>query len=180
MRKKWKDKDLLSELELALKYFPKTGQFKWQVWRQSHARIINPGTVAGTITPDGRVQIGFTDSKGKKWILRAHRLAFWFMTGEVPEEIDHKDGNPSNNKWSNLREVTHSENNQNIHKVRSDNISGKRGVSWAERPGRRGKWLARITVDGEFHELGCYVTKEEAIAARRAAELKYLGSYSPS
>ena len=79
------------------------------------------------------------------------------MTGEWPEyTIDHEDRNGLNNKWSNLRLATNSENSANRNK-RYNNQSGFKGVS------KNGnKWAARVTKDGETIYLGSYSSKEEA------------------
>lgn len=85
-------------------------------------------------------------------------------------EVDHINGNPSDNRKLNLRIVSHLENMQNK-KIYKNNASGIIGVSQR----RNGKWYARIMVDGNEMWLGTFETKEDAVAARRAAEEKYFG-----
>lgn len=101
----------------------------------------------------------------------AHRLAFLAMTGEMPDgDIDHIDGNGLNNKWSNLRVITHKQNmmNKQIYKT---NRSGCPGVSWTN---TWQKWLARINDnEGRRISLGYYHSLEDAIAARKQAEKEY-------
>ena len=90
------------------------------------------------------------------------------MTGDWPEaEIDHIDGNPSNNAWSNLRAVNSQENNRNKRRPNT-NKSGRIGVSWNE---RRRKWRARICVCGKRKYLGMFHELEDACHARQAAEI---------
>ena len=61
---------------------------------------------------------------------RLHRLAFLYMTGELPSgDIDHIDANGLNNKWSNLRDVSRSINRRNA-RIPSNNTSGVTGVNW--------------------------------------------------
>ena len=85
-------------------------------------------------------------------------------------EVDHIDGNTSNNRKSNLRVVSHLENMQNK-KIYKNNTSGTTGVSQL----RNGKWKARIMVNGNEMWLGTFETKEEAVYVRHAAEEKYFG-----
>ncbi len=103
-----------------LSYDPATGLFKWIKTLSNRAQA---GNVAGCYRKDGYLVIRFD---GKLYL--GHRLAWLLVTGNWPkQEIDHKDGNPSNNKWGNLREATHSENitNQAAHK---NNKLGLKGV----------------------------------------------------
>lgn len=91
---------------------------------------------------------------------RSHRLAFLYMLGEWPEEeVDHINGDRSDNRWINLRPVTSSENGRNS-SVSSRNTSGVVGVSYHK---KRKQWRARIAQ----RHLGWFSTKEEAIAARQ-------------
>lgn len=103
-----------------------------------------------------------------------HRLAWLYMTGEWPtDEIDHRDRDPSNNRWSNLREATHKQNlsNQGIH---SNNRLGIRGV---EKHGKR--FRAYLGVEGKKVILGWFDTAEEAGAARDAAGRDMRGEFYP-
>lgn len=86
-------------------------------------------------------------------------------------EVDHKDGNGLNNKKSNLRICTHSENIRNSRK-QSNNTSGIIGVSR-----QADKWIARIKVKSQCIYLGIFSTKEEAALSRRMAVEKYFGDY---
>jgi len=84
--------------------------------------------------------------------------------------IDHIDGNSLNNRKENLRAVSHSANlhNTQLHK---HNTSGTKGV---QKFGNM--WRAYITVSGKTHYLGVFAQKQEACAARKQAENKYLHS----
>lgn len=167
---------LLAELRRVLKYEPETGRMVWLITRQRHGGMIRPGDEA-TAMRDGYRFISYTDSSGKCHQLRAHRLAWWFMTGKMPTEIDHIDRNRANNAWSNLREVTRAVNNMNTDKLRPKNQSGKRGVSWVA---ASGSWLARIYISKRPIDLGTFRSVEEAVSARQAAELQYFGAHCPS
>jgi hypothetical protein len=88
----------------------------------------------------------------------AHRLAWLMVNGDWPEnEIDHINGNKCDNSIKNLRHVSRLQNARNI-KLRIDNSSGLSGLGLLP----YGSWRVRI---GTNH-VGCYKTKNEAIAAR--------------
>jgi hypothetical protein len=89
----------------------------------------------------------------------AHRVAWKIMTGVDPTEIDHIDGNRGNNKWSNLRDGTRSDNLRNV-SLKRNNKSGSMGVSFSK---RQQKWIASIW-------LGSFDSKEEAIEIRKKYE----------
>ena len=100
----------------------------------------------------------------------AHRIAWAVFYGSWPsDQIDHINGVKDDNRISNLRDVTHAENNKNK-SMQSNNTSGVNGVRWnkADR-----KWRAFITVEKKFKYLGGFQEIEDAIAARKAAEVKY-------
>lgn len=98
---------------------------------------------------------------------RASRIAWALHYGQWPKGfVDHIDGNPANNRITNLRDVTPAGNNKNM-KVNARSGSGIGGVGFHA---ASGKWRARITVDGRERYLGIFDTQEEAITARRAAE----------
>lgn len=102
---------------------------------------------------------------------RVHRIAFVLMTGRWPnDQIDHINGNPFDNRWSNLREATCSMNNRN----RSS--SGKSGLKGVCPSGR--KWTASIRVDGNVIHLGAFPTKGLAAVARAKAAIRYHGEFA--
>ena len=99
----------------------------------------------------------------------AHRLAWFYVTGSWPKEfIDHKNGNGLDNSWSNLRECSKSENNQNKI-IQSNNSSGLKGI-WFDKI--NSKWRAGIRVSGKDIYLGRYDTPEEAHLSYRQATAK--------
>lgn len=165
---------LLAEVKKAFGYDRLTGKITWLIERNG-IRADNLGE-AGTPREDGYIQIAYTDTSGVRHLFRAHRLAWWMETGVMPDEIDHINRVRSDNSWVNLREVTRTQNNLNS-KVRTDNVSGKVGVSWVARDS---KWLARLTLEGRIIELGSFEGLDAAIAARRNGEMKHLGALCPS
>jgi hypothetical protein len=103
----------------------------------------------------------------------AHRVAWLYETGAWPSGvIDHIDGDPANNKFSNLRDSTQQQNTCNA-KISSNNTSGVTGV----RQSSKGKWLASIMVNRETIWLGSFDDKQKAVEARAAAETFYFGEY---
>lgn len=159
----------LGILKDRLSYCPDTGVFAWLV----DTGKVKAGEVAGSnFCPNGKdnpyVQIKLA---GKQYL--AHRLAFLYMTGRWPSEIDHIDGIGANNSWYNLREVSRRENCRN-HKLHSNNSSGKMGVIFYK---RTNSWMSRIKVDSKNIHLGYYNNLEDAIAARESAE-RYYGFHS--
>jgi hypothetical protein len=89
--------------------------------------------------------------------------------------VDHIDRNPKNNKRSNLRFATRSQNNTNI-KMRTDNNSGVTGVHWDK---EKRKWVARINYDNKRVELGYFDKLEDAKIVRLNAEKKYHKEFTP-
>jgi hypothetical protein len=96
----------------------------------------------------------------------AHRLIWKMAHGSDPDEIDHVDGDRTNNLLSNFRSVSRQQNNQNM-KRRKDNSSGVVGVYWIA---RKRRWSAEIRANGRRSHLGYYAEFDEAVAARKSAE----------
>lgn len=99
----------------------------------------------------------------------AHRVIWKLVHGEEPRTIDHINGDPKDNRIENLRSVAQVDNCRNG-RMRKTNISGVTGVRWDARIKR---WVARINVGMRGQYLGVFVHLNEAVAARKAAEIKY-------
>lgn len=100
----------------------------------------------------------------------AHRAIWAIVHGKWPDgTIDHINGDRSDNRLCNLRDVTLAENARNQRR-RTSNTSGYTGVSLHK---GTGKWVAMIKGDGRVRNLGYFATKECAYAARLAANAKY-------
>lgn len=137
-----------------LSYDPLTGILTWRKRRGCRGAV---GTVAGSISFYGYNVIGLGGIRS----IPAHRIAFALMNGAWPElEIDHIDGDRTNNAWENLREVTKEQNHHNMRRARIDNKVGMLGVSM-----RYGRYLAQIQVRGKKHWLGEFSSAEEASGA---------------
>jgi hypothetical protein len=100
--------------------------------------------------------------------LKAHRVAWAIHHGRWPSEVDHLNGDKTDNRLDNLREVTRQINSCNRSR-RSDNSSGAVGVDFYQ--GRT--WRARLHTQGREVVIGYFDTMESAVAARKAAQLEY-------
>lgn len=161
--------DVLRDL---LHYDPETGIFTRIkiVAPQSRVKV---GDVAGARNHDGYWRVKVGGRSGRTY--QAHRLAWLYMTGEWPiGEIDHKDLDPSNNRWLNLREADRSTNIANTRR-RSDNTSGMKGVYWSPSHGR---WRSEITVHKRRIFLGSFHTAELARAAYVDAAINHYGEFA--
>lgn len=157
------------EAKKIVSYNPNTGIFKRTGGGNRRIKI---GEIAGSKRRN-RVRLSSTYNGVTRQFF-AHRYAFWLMNGFIRDEIDHIDRNPSNNRISNLRIATRSQNQFN-NGLRPDNNSGVTGVSKAQ----GGKWRARISKNGKPILIGTFSKKEDAIAARSSAEIELYGEFSP-
>lgn len=157
------------ELKQHLHYDPETGVFTWR--DRTHMPSVGynvacrtRGKVAGSRLQSGYWRIGIGDKQ-----YRAHRLAWLYVHGYMPEEIDHIDGCRTNNRLSNLRAVNRAENAKNLGKTPL-NTSGITGVHF----NAAGKvWIANICVNQKRIHGGRFKTKDEAIARRKEMERQY-------
>lgn len=146
-----------------LHYDPETGLF---TWLKATAHKITPGQKAGSLGGPGYIYIAL-DTISRP----AHRWAWFYMTGTWPDhQIDHANCDKLDNRWANLREATHAENQRNKN-IRRTNKSGHRGIYWHA---GAAKWA--VGIRGEY--LGLFSDIEEAVKARREAELFYYGSFA--
>lgn len=105
-------------------------------------------------------------------IYKAHRVIFVIMSGDIDEslEVDHINGNGTDNSWFNIRLVKKDCNAKN-HRMQSNNTSGVVGVSWMK---DRSKWMAHISSGKKKRiTLGFFSDFDAAVKARKAAEVQY-------
>ncbi len=150
------NKELTAErLMAALHYDPATGVFTRLV-RSSNALA---GDVAGGVTSSGYRYISVY---GRQYA--AHRLAWLYTHGDWPlGEIDHINGVKTDNRISNLRDCSTSENQQNRRRAQSNNLSsGLLGVTFHKQVNR---WSANISLKGKHNHLGLFDNPEKAHVA---------------
>lgn len=126
-------------------------------------------------------QIAGARSTGNRYIVsvnykryKLHRLIWLWHHGNLPKEIDHIDGDPSNNKIENLRPASRCENMRNT-KIPVTNKSGYKGVSWHR---HSNKWIATITVENKQIYLGLFDCIEQAHQAYCKASKEKHGDFS--
>ena len=112
---------------------------------------------------------------GKNHCLKCSRIIFLLHNGYLTEgkQIDHDDGDSLNNKASNLRESTGSQNSQNRKKPKN-NTSGHKGVSWNE---ASGKWMVLIYLIVKSYYFGLHEKLEDAIKVATEARNKLHGEF---
>lgn len=149
-------------LKNLLSYDHDTGIFSWAIDRN--------GGAYKNDTAGGLSKIGYITIRVDGIRYPAHRLAWLYTYGEWPErQIDHINHIRDDNRISNLRSATHSENGKN-QSMCSNNTSGATGV---RRMTGSDRWVSRICVDGEPMHLGCFGSFDEACESRKEAEIKY-------
>lgn len=172
-----KDMPSADFLNLILDYNATTGILTWKTrtpdsfagsLERSAKRICShwnnrfAGNVAGSSRKDGYVMLTVAGDAHM-----AHRIAWKMKTGMDPLFIDHINRLRHDNRFENLRDVSHQVNmkNKSLYK---NSLSQVTGVNYHERDD---VWAAKIGVDGGQVQLGSFDTKAEAIAARMAAEV---------
>lgn len=148
------------------RYDPETGKLFWKVKPCPKGRVY-----AGDEIGLGQPEHDYirTCYKRKKYL--AHRIIYEMFNGTIPQgmEVDHINRKRRDNRLANLRLVSHKDNMRNMPRLNT-NKSGVTGVSFRE---STSKWRAVIVVDGVQEFLGSFNIFDEAVAARREAEIKY-------
>jgi hypothetical protein len=123
-------------------YDPFTGVFTWRnpYWKRLKGR------------PAGRIVGGYVKIKYQDVEYSAGPLAWFYMAGYWPEDdVDHENRIRSDNRFSNLREATSSQNL--VNRVPENNTSGYRGVVWVD---RLDKWKATLKMGSKIYNLGYF------------------------
>lgn len=144
---------VLAKLLRELRYDPISGDFFW-IRKGGASRKV--GGVAGSV----QRKLGYRNIQIGKSYYKAHHLAWLFTYGSIPigYQIDHINGDRSDNRISNLRLATPSENSRNA-KLRRDSTTGVKGVSYHK---ATGKWQASLRVNGKSKHLGIFPSIGEA------------------
>lgn len=150
-----------------LNYNPKTGIFKWRVNRRPRGK---KGKRAGCRRPDGYILIGIDGS-----MYLGHRLAWLIMMGSFPlHQIDHKNLNPSDLRWKNLRAATHAQNKQN----QRPNKNNKAGIKGVYKRKDCNRWAAMIDINGKTRYLGLFKSAKEAKSAYITAAKQHFKEFA--
>ncbi len=143
-------------------YNPETGHVTRRDGPQSGKRV-------GSVAKRGCREVSVNGRRMKE-----HHVIWLMMTGRLPSAtIDHRDLDPANNKWDNLREATKAQQCGN-HPLKQTNNSGCRGVHWSK---HAGKWRAQIRTAGRVRSLGYFGSVAEAAAAYAAVAFSHYGEF---
>lgn len=169
-------------LRQLIRYEPETGRLYWKprhpsdfvCAETSRARVSNcwnakyAGKPIESRMKDGRVIVHF--NLGRRYRTQGSRVAWAIYHGAWPDgQVDHIDGDCTNDRINNLRVSTVSENNRN-QRIGPRNTSGKVGVTFSK---QAGKWRAFIRINGKSYSLGHFSEIDDAIAARIEAENRH-------
>ena len=178
-KKEYPSKETLDAL---FSYDPENGILTWKGRPETSPEIKTwnkrfAGKRAGTLRSAGPLGSSGLAVKISREGFVVHRIIYLMQTGHLPDQVDHIDRNPLNNKWSNLRACSHSENMQN-RGVRKDNKLKYPGVFRQYRSGAK-PYRAQIQIDNRRISLGYSDTPEGAYALYVAAKAS-LHNFHPS
>jgi hypothetical protein len=160
-------------LKSALKYNPDTGEFFWK-YREDMPKQWNSlwsgKKIIGRRCKRGYLYISICNKR-----YGAHRLAFLYVNGWLPTEVDHIDANgkKDDNRIKNLRSASSIENKNNVG-IRKNSTSGFKGVCWHK--GANG-WISRIRVDSKRINLGIFDCPAAASFAYQVASNIHHGEF---
>jgi hypothetical protein len=160
------DPELLRQI---LRYEPETGKLFWLPHiafgpiTEGYAKSFN-SRWAGTEAFTSKMHNGYFQGHVLSSKQASHRVIWALVYGEWPIEVDHINGDRSDNRLANLREVDRSQNCRNA-ALRKSRVGATVGVRF-----NKGAWQATITSRGKRQHLGRFQNKDEAIAVRKAAE----------
>ncbi len=156
------------EIVSVLSYDRDTGVFKWNT---SKLKRVRNGDVAGFSTR-GYIGIGLF---GKQY--KAHRIAWVIEYGEWPEsELDHINGDRTDNRICNLRLANRFINNQNKRRSAIGSSSKYIGVCFSK---SHNKWMSKVKINGKTHYLGIFDDEEKASIAYQKAKEAMIPHYVP-
>lgn len=171
---------LISDVIKLIRYEPESGKLYWlprgvewfkegKAGRQWPCNVWN-GKFAGKEAFTAVTAKGYKQGNILSYHCEAHRLIWAIQTGEWPTlSIDHQNGDTTDNRWVNLRHVSHKENMRNM-KTPAHNTSGHIGVSFCR---THNKWVAKIQLEKGRDKVRYCATKEEAIKKHAELVAKY-------
>jgi hypothetical protein len=168
-----------AQVDAVLKYEPETGNLFWkerplELFEDSRGRakrthLLWNRRYAGTEAFTSANRQGYKYGSIYWRLYKAHRVAWLLHHGKWPDgDIDHLNGDGGDNRISNLRDGTTSQNMLNQRRYKN-NGSGVTGVSWRSRNSR---WAAYVDVDGKRKNLGEFRAFEDAVTARKTANIE--------
>ena len=165
-----KPKPLPSQEELHKLFEYREGNLYWKIKPRNSAKI---GDKAGSLNSNGYIVLKLNNLPYKM-----HRIIWVYHYDTISSnlQIDHIDGDKANNTIENLRLATNSQNNFNNKSSYRNSKSNILGVSWSK---TKRKWVSQICKNNKSIHLGYFVNQEDAIAARKAAELQYFAEFAP-
>ena len=140
--------EMIAQTLIDTEDIPKVQNYKW---RLSHGRVVCGSKAKGYVYKLGNIILGYTGLNNNL-------------------VVDHINGNPLDNRKSNLRLTTQGKNTLNKHFM-ALNTSGIIGVGKDKRKSRKKSWVAEIRYENTKAYLGTYITIEEAAYARYCAEI---------
>ena len=145
------------------------------LWKNPRSTKLKPGHVAGTKDKEGYWNVGIKLNT-KTELFRVHRIIYFLKTKQNIDDffIDHIDGNPTNNKISNLRCATNQQNCCNKKKTKKY-TSKYKGVSWDK---KEKKWRAQICFNYQKNCLGFFEFESDAALAYDKAAKKHHNSFA--
>lgn len=164
------DKLTVDRLRFLAHYEAGTGKFRWRedgrFGFNGSATLYRAGDEMGCAR------------KGGRWVIRVdgrlylrYRLAWLWVHGKWPDgEIDHINGDFTDDRLANLRDVPQCVNKQNIRFIKSNKESSKLLGVYLDKRKTRKKWRSSIMIDGKQKSLGYFLTQEEAHEAYLAAK----------
>lgn len=167
-----------SKLLSMLEYDPETGRLKWLPRSEDDFRNGGHQAAHNVAKWNGKHagKQAFTATKGDGYKhgsifgrnYSAHRIIWKMVHGVEADEIDHINGDRSDNRLENLRSIPRAINLKNVARH-----TGRTNPGTGVRKHKTGKWQAYLCADGKFISLGCHDTPEAALAIRKAAEVAY-------
>jgi hypothetical protein len=151
-----------------LDYNPETGHL---TWRRNRSGTAYAGSRAGNVNCNGYRIIGLN---GKRF--QEHRICWLHFYGVLPDlDLDHINGNRSDNRIANLRPATDSQNQANKDASPRNTSCGVKGVTWHK---RCAKWQASITINGKRRYLGVFASLDDAASAYMSAANDAFGEFA--
>lgn len=157
-----------SYLRSVLAYDPETGVLTWKPKSGSDRFIKTFNSRFAGKPAFTTLERGYRQGRIDGQLFYARRVIWKMMTGDDADDVDHINGDRSDNRWVNLRNVSRTENMQN-RRLSGANTSGAFGVTktpW-------GTWRATIGHQNKIVSIGSFKTKHEAVGARKAAERRF-------